>query len=871
LRRLLSILPKPSRYAGIEEGSVHKDPDAVRLRLALAFPDQYEVGMSYLGHKILYGIVNDVPDWWAERVFAPCSEAGRIMRLHRTPLCSLESGTPLADFDVLGFSLTHELCYTNVLYMLDLAGVPFYSRERLEGGYPLVIAGGGCALAAEPAAPFFDVMLLGDGEDLLPEFLRLFQSVKEKGEGKTRFLEQAAHIPGVYVPMFFKEDGPRRPPLPLRHDYAAIARRAVSSLDEAAYPVRQVIPFGAVHNRLALEIARGCTRGCRFCQAGMIYRPVRERGITKLKELLNYCLAGTGYDDVSYLSLSTGDFSALKTLFSATIERCSSEQISVSLPSLRIGSIDDAIMEKIADIRRTGVTLAPEAGSQRLRDVINKGISEEEIILHAQKLFEHGWQQIKLYFMVGLPTETDEDLLAIIGLCRKVRDAAGPGVKRLQVTAAISPFVPKAHTPFQWEEQLPLEETRRKINILFQAVRKEKRIKLRWHDPEMSFLEGLLSRGDRRLCKVVERAYNKGAIFCSWVDQFSLPPWLEAMREEGLSPDSYAAGLPLDASLPWEHLRSGVNKKFLLLERERAFKMELSEDCRYQGCRQCGVCDTRSAPSNLPKISAETTYANILNFAQRDQETHRVNLDEHGRVVTRHAPQNGLKNTPPALTETLTRKVDHCRVWYAKNMDAVNLSQLELQAVLERAMRRGCLPLAFSRGFKPAPLISFTRALPVGVASFAEWFSLYLREKRSAEQIKNAFRHLPLGLEITGAEKLPLGLRPQEAMGEVYKLEWRGEEQRRPSFNQACSSLAAAPDILWSKSGKKETLNINIRSKIRTVDKVEDEARLLQLDWSDGYVSPLALVRAALGLSLNGDVEAFSTHEFMLTKLRIVH
>ncbi len=866
MRHLLSILPKPSRYVGIEEGAAHKNKKDVRLHVALAFPDMYEVGMSYLGQKILYGLVNEVPHWWAERVFTPCAEAGAILKAHNAPLCSLESDTPLAEFDLVGFSLTHELCYTNILYMLDLAGIPFYAAERLDGGWPLVIAGGGCTLAAEPVAPFFDAMLLGDGEAVLPELLKLLEQSKAEGWSKSHFLEQAAKIPSVYVPMFFAApDG--KTAQPLKSDYTHVTRAAVSGLEQSRYPVRQVIPFGAVHNRLTLEIARGCTRGCRFCQAGMIYRPARERKVDALETLLGQCLSGTGYDDVSYLSLSTGDFSALKTFFNATIDRCAAEQISVSLPSLRVGSIDDSIMERMAGIRRTGATLAPEAGSQRLRDVINKGVTEEDVILHARKLFEHGWQQIKLYFMIGLPTETDEDLLAIIDLCRKVRDSAGPGIKRLQVTASVSPFVPKPHTPFQWEPQISLDEIRRRVGLLLTAAKQEKRVKLRWHEPDMSFLEGIFSRGDRRLSQVVEKAYAKGAIFSSWIEHFQLAPWLEAMQEAMLDPLEYAGARDTEAPLPWDHLHSGINRSFLLRERERAFNGKVTDDCRYAACRQCGACDTAAGPSNLPKRFAGESFGNILNFSQRDQESHGVKLDQYGRVITRDMPESGKQSLPPAIAGSLTQKVAHYRVWYAKTGAATSLSQLELQAIFERAMRRGKLPLAFSQGFKPAPLVSFARALPVGVASHAEWLSLYLRENVPANQVLGVFTQLPLGLEITHVQKLPAGQRPDEAALEHYRLQWSGPEEGLAYFERACAAFGRAPNISWVKKGKKHDKELELGSMLRNLRQIAPGVYELDFDWSGGYASPLAITRAALGLALEENDEFFSAHEILLTKL----
>ncbi|MDL2306454.1 TIGR03960 family B12-binding radical SAM protein [Desulfovibrio sp. OttesenSCG-928-C06] len=887
MRHLLSILPKPSRYIGIEEGSVHKNADETHLRVALAFPDMYEVGMSYLGHKILYGQINEHDGWLAERVFTPCADAGAILREHEAPLCSLESDIPLAEFDVVGFSLTHELCYTNILYMLDLAGIPFHSADRLNAPGPLIVAGGGCTLAAEPVAPFFDAMFLGDGEEVLMEFLKIVEQGKQEKRGKAWVLEEASRIPGVYVPAFFESSDSRTPPRPLRDDYSKITRRAVRSLDDTYYPISQAVPFGAVHNRLTLEIARGCTRSCRFCQAGIIYRPVRERSVANLEELLGKCLSGTGYDDVSYLSLSTGDFSALKTFFNSTIDRCAAEQISVSLPSLRVGSIDDSIMERMAGIRRTGATLAPEAGSQRLRDVINKGITEEEIILHTQKLFEHGWQQIKLYFMIGLPTETDEDLEAIMALCRKVRDAAGPGIKRLQVTASVSPFVPKPHTPFQWEAQIPLEEIRRRVGVLLTLAKAEKRIKLRWHEPEMSFLEGVFSRGDRRLAPVVESAYRKGALFTSWIDQFKLEPWLEALKENGLEAQEFTAALDKEAALPWEHLESGVSKDFLLRELNRGLEEKITQDCRYYTCRQCGVCDTKAGESSLFKREPDEKYSNILNLPQRDQAAHEAKLDEYGRVITRVPHKDGEKNEPPTLAAALVAKVCHYRIWYRKVDAASFISQLELQSIFERALRRKGIPLAFSQGFKPAPLLSFARALSVGVASECEWFSMYLRENRSAEEVLAAFKGMPIGIEVYEAVKIPLNQRPAEAMDETYRVAWAGAPERLPLFIKAMEAFQASQSLLWTKKGKKHDKELDARRMVPVIRRVLADSKddsgdnngaafEFVFDWSYNYASPLALTIGALSLALPQELRpqeleaaepVFSAHELLLTKI----
>ena len=874
MRHLSPLLPKPSRYLGIEPGSTHKDPATVSFRVGLAFPDKYEVGMSYLGQKILYDILNKRPHWQAERIFAPELEAAEVLRRHASPLCTMESDTPLAGLDAIGFSITHELCYTNVLYMLDLGGIPLCAADRAAqpGRWPLVMAGGGCTLAGEPLAPFIDLMFLGEGEDVVSEVLEILEKCRQGGMGapadREAMLREMARIPGVYVPEFFiaGPDGALRPRF---DDLPKPGRRALPDFDQAPYPLSQVIPFGAVHNRLALEIARGCTRGCRFCQAGMTYRPARERSVPALTALVDQCLSDTGYGDLSFLSLSTGDFSALKTLFSTCMARCREEEISLSLPSLRVGSVDDDIMGQMAGIRRTGATLAPEAGSQRLRDVINKGLTENDLICHVQKLFEHGWQQVKLYFMIGLPTETDEDILAIVDLCRKARDAAGPGIKRLQITAGISPFVPKPHTPFQWEAQISREEIHRRVGLLLAEMKKEKRITMRWHDPETSFLEGVFSRGDRKLAPVLERAYAKGAVFASWMEHFSLPPWLEAMAEEGLRPEDYQKGIPLDAPLPWDHLENGVSGEFLLRERANAFAGKTVGDCRYGACLACGACDTKASPSRLPRPDESARFTNRLNFPKRDQDAHAPVLDEHGRVVPRAGfakdaqPAEGKKR-PPAISEHLARKALHLRLWYERKNLAVYLSQLELQSLFERALRRAEVPLSFSQGFHPLPILSFCRALPVGVASEGEWLSIHLREHRDPAVVVERLGTILPGLTITGADVLPVNRRPDESAADVFSVECTGDAARKAEFDAAWERVAAMDSIPWTRQTKKGVKHIDARSCMQKIVPGKMGNCTIHVSWENGYVSPLALVCA----TLEGVGAAFSLPEFRMTKLR---
>ena len=454
---------------------------------------------------------------------------------------------------------------------------------------------GGCAFNAEPMAPFFDVMVIGDGETALVDLLNAVAKGREAGVSRLELLHALTAIPGVYIPEFFDYD-PETGVKPLVAGYGQVVKAVVADLDTAPFPSCQVVPFAqAVHDRLSVEIARGCTRGCRFCHAGMIYRPVRERSLETLEKLVGEGLGRTGYEELSFLSLSTGDFSALESLFAQSIDRCRRDQIAVSLPSLRAGTLSDSILSMMAGIRRTGATLAPEAATQRLRDVINKGITEDDILSHAKRLFEHGWQQVKLYFMIGLPTETEDDVRGIFELAQKVLAQAPRGAKRLQVTAAISPFVPKPHTPFQWDPQITLEQIRGRVNFLRELFATERRLTLRWHEPEMSFLEGVFARGGRELAPIVEAGWRKGALFCSWIDRFDLAPWLEVFAEAGLEPADWLAGRDPDKPLPWDHLSCGVSPAYLRLERSRALEGTVTGDCRYGACTGCG-CVQRGRP-----------------------------------------------------------------------------------------------------------------------------------------------------------------------------------------------------------------------------------------------------------------------------------
>lgn len=609
LKALLARVSRPARYIGGEWNSIKKDWNRVRVRMAFAFPDVYEVGMSHLGMQILYGLVNQHEDYLMERVFAPWPDFEEELRARRIPLFSLESRHPLSEFDLVGFTLQYEMSYTNLLNMLHLGGIPLHSRLRGDN-QPLVIAGGPGSLNPEPLADFIDAFVLGEGEEVLPEILAVIERHKGGRPGlgdRQELLRKLAGIEGVYIPSFYRieyhPDGRVKAVNPLYSWVPArVRRRLIKNLDRSYFPRRPVVPYlETVHDRIMLEVFRGCQRGCRFCQAGMIYRPTRERSLATLLEQAASLVGSTGYDEISLTSLSTGDYSAVKPLIKSLIENFREQGVSLSLPSLRIDTFSVGLAEEVQKGRKTGLTFAPEAGTQRLRDVINKGVSENDLLEAAEAAFQAGWSSLKLYFMIGLPTEQDEDLDGIASLVLKVAQLgsqaqqSGRLRKRPEVVVSVSNFVPKAHTPFQWEGQTPVKELRRRQEYLRQRLR-DRRVKYNWHDPEMSFWEAVLARGDRLQGRMLELAWKKGCRFDGWSEYFNPQRWREAAAEAGLNPEYYASRcFDYEELLPWDHLESGVSRSFLISEHRLAREGRFTEDCRFGRCTACGVCPSLGA------------------------------------------------------------------------------------------------------------------------------------------------------------------------------------------------------------------------------------------------------------------------------------
>jgi len=704
---LLAAVEKPSRYLGAEINASQKGREA-ELRFVLAFPDTYEVGMSHLGIQILYELLNGLPAVAAERCFAPWPDMEGLLRKNNLPLTSLETHSPLRDFDLIGFSLQYELSYTNVLNMLDLAGIPLYRSQRGEE-LPLILAGGPCAFNPAPMEDFIDAFVIGEGEEAILEIAAAAQRVKKKGGRRTVMLAALADIEGLYVPALHRQ-GDR------------VRKRIVADLDAWCLPTHPVVPLmKTIHDRITLEIARGCTRGCRFCQAGMVWRPVRERSQERVEQLADKLLCATGYDEISLLSLSSGDYSRIEPLLSTLMERYYEKRVALALPSLRTETLTQGLIENIRRVRKTSFTLAPEAGTQRLRDVINKGNNEAELLATTEQVFAAGWKSVKLYFMLGLPSETPEDLEGIAELAYRTMQT---GKQRGQVTVSLSTFVPKAHTPFQWHKQIGLAETRDKQAFLKSRIR-HRSINVKWHDARMSLLEGILSRGDQATGRLIAAAFRLGCRFDGWADKLRFDLWEQALAAEGICIDQCLEERNKDLELPWEKIDCGVDRSYLLREALKAQTGEATPDCRTGLCRDCGVCDQ----DIIRIVTADTPPASGA------EET---------------ASYSASEPAAPVQPAGAGPRGELLRIKFTKQKAARFLSHAELSEALIRAIKRSGLAFLHSQGFHPHPKISFAFATPVGMESREEYADIHVADggpdllRLQAEL--NAF--LPLGLEV---------------------------------------------------------------------------------------------------------------------------
>ncbi|OPY88156.1 MAG: Radical SAM superfamily protein [Smithella sp. PtaU1.Bin162] len=703
---LLLAAEKPSRYIGAEVNSVCKNNAEVNF--LLAFPDTYEVGMSHLGMQILYAVLNKIPYVAAERSFAPWPDREKQLRDHHLPLTSLESQTPLKNFDIVGFSLQYELSYTNVLNMLDLGGIPLKRHDRRDDA-PLILAGGPCCFNPAPLIDFIDAFVIGEGEEVVAEITDVIRNGKKNKLPRQGMLAELAQIPGIYVPAVHNKNHP-------------VKKRKVIDLNLWPYPARPVVPLmQTIHDRIVLEIARGCTRGCRFCQAGMLWRPYRERNYSLVKEMAEELLNATGHDEISLLALSSGDYSCIEPLISDLMNRHYARRVALALPSLRVESLTGALIEEIKRTRKTSFTLAPEAGTDKMRRIINKGNSAGELLSTVDKVFSAGWKSIKLYFMIGLPEETEADLEGIVDLAyQALRTAKNRG----QITISLSTYVPKPHTPFQWHRQISLAETYAKQEFIRGRIR-SRNLTVKWHDARMSMLEGLFSRGDEKTGLLLERAFQSGCRFDGWSDLLRFDLWQEAIVRTGINPEDYTRERKTGENLPWDNIDCGVSRKFLLAEREKAALSAVTADCRFADCQNCGVCDF-------------STTKNVFSATENKSAAADISV------------------SPPAGRKTVEKQY---RFTFSKLNRARFLSHLELSSALIRALRRSSLFLSYSAGYHPHPRISFATATSVGMESAEEFVDVTCRELPAdstilKQEINSA---LPDGIKILAMSELAAG------------------------------------------------------------------------------------------------------------------
>ena len=724
---------KPAQYLGGEQNAVYKDDLEIDAHIALAFPDTYEVGMSHLGIQILYQIINEHNRAWAERVYMPFPDMEELMRERGAVLCSLEAKRPLSDFDIVGFSLQYELCSTNILAMLDLANIPFLAAKRCNDD-PVIIGGGPYTYHPEALADFFDAFFLGDAEEFFPELIAALCECKTDGKlNRSQFLKRLAEMQGVYVPSEFEpnydEEGRLLEVKALNDSRPTITRRLLPSLDGAAYAKNPVVPnVNTVHNRLSVEVMRGCVRGCRFCQAGYLYRPQRERKPQEIVEMIEDSISKTGFEEVSLLSLSTADYCSVVPLLRTLMDSYGEgDKLAISFPSTRVDALTPEVLEQVQRVRRTGFTVAPEGGTQRLRDVINKGVSDEQILETSRNVFRLGWTGIKLYFMIGLPTETDEDLYGIIDIAKRIK--ALPEAAGKDITVSASTHVPKPHTPFQWAEQITANETIRRQRLLTKGLR-EAGVNFRYHDPFSSFLEGVFCRSGRELAPVILRAYELGCRLDAWKEHLKEETWMQAFLDCNIDPNFYLRERSVEEALPWDHLSCDIPKSYFAKEYRRALRDKTTADCLTSSCSVCGACDYDISKNVLwPRRETEQWYNE-----QQEQ-----------------IPEGSGPGPDPS-----SESAERYRLKYEKSGFLRFLGHLELVKIFHRACRRAEIPLSFSAGFHPLPRMSFGPPLQLGISSIADYVDIYLSRPglEGSELINRLNSELPSGLIVKSAARV---------------------------------------------------------------------------------------------------------------------
>jgi radical SAM family uncharacterized protein/radical SAM-linked protein len=745
IETILPLVGKPARYLGNEFHAVRKDPSSVRAQWLLILPEVYEIGMSHWGLKILYDVLNRAPESLAERAYCPWLDMEAQMRRRQIPLFSLESHRPAAEFDLVGFSLQYELTCTNILTCLDLAGIPLQSDDRRDAD-PLVIGGGPCVSNPEPLAAFFDLFLLGDGEEAVGEISRI--AADTKNLTRIQRLKSLAQVPGVYVPGLYEprydEQGklvgtfPTCPEAPARP-----ARTFLTDLEDAPFPITPIVPLQeVVQDRLNVEVLRGCTQGCRFCQAGYLYRPLRERSAQRIMELTEKGLRSTGWDRVSLVSLSTAEYTQLDPLTEAINRRFANEKVSISLPSLRADRFGIEIADRVREVKRTGFTFAPEAGTDRLRLAINKPITDEDFFTAAGIAYERGWRLIKLYMMIGLPTETEEDIEGIITFTNRIRAIGRLHGSAAKVNVSVGAFVPKSHTPFQWDPFENLASLNEKLEILRMKI-PSRWSRLKWNELEISHIEAVLSRGDRRLSPAILRAWELGGRFDGWTEHFSHERWTRALEESGLSAEMYTRRSAISEPLPWDHIDVGILKKFLIHEREKTDRLEVTKDCRHGDCAACGIPGMPNDTRLAPKLDADAA-----------------------RAMLASASAGAARRSAGGILWPV-------RIRFAKRGRARFLSHLETGKIIDRAFRMAGIPVGHTAGHSPHPKYHFGPPLPVGVTSEVELFDVDLETPWRRDHVESLNSVLPRGFAVLHGRSLPAaGGRKRRSLAAEACLAW---------------------------------------------------------------------------------------------------